>query len=312
MEPELQTDRAFRLHADEAVSHGIRRIAHGQLRDADEQLSGASDETLGKAVHETRKSLKRLRTSVRLTRGALGEQPYARENTLFRSAGQDLAAGRDAQVRLDTLDDLSERYGDELPQRAVAELRSRLQEEHAVAVESLRGEGMERALSVLRGAQLRTPRWVFEGEGFDILRPGLARTYRRGRKGMRAAIEDPQPDKLHDWRKRVKDLWHVAQILECARPKRMRRLADRAHKLSQLLGDHHDLSVLRGYVELQPPFLEGHQAKQAILSAIDRRERELCEKALERGRKLYARKPKRFVREIERGWHKRAASRPRA
>jgi hypothetical protein len=48
------------------------------------------------------------------------------------------------------------------------------------------------------------------------------------------------------------------------------------------------------------------------LEAIDRSSGELCERALKRGRKLYARSPKRFVREVERGWRKRAAQRPRA
>ncbi len=305
-------DRGFALRRGEPVPDGMRRIACGQLLDGHDALSSATGETLGEAVHETRKALKRLRTSVRLARDALGEQPYARENTLFRNAGQDLAAGRDALVRLQTLDDLSERYGDELPERAVAELRARLEQEHARAVRELRGEGLARALSVLRGAQLRVPRLIFERDGFDALAPGLRRIYGRGRKRMRAAKKDPTAEHLHDWRKRVKDLWHVAQIVEVAEPKRMARLADRAHKLSGLLGDHHDLSVLRAYVEDHPPFLAGPEPKAALLSAIDRRSTELCEEALERGRKLYARSPKRFVREIERGWHKRAADRPRA
>jgi len=310
--PKQTRNRTFRLLKGETVSHGMRRIACGRLLDANETLSGASEETLGEAVHETRKALKRLRTSVRLTRDALGEQPYARENTLFRAAGQDLAAGRDAQVRLDTLDDLSERYGDELPERAIAELRARLEEEHARALQDLRGERLDRALSVLRGAQLRAPRWTFDRDGFDVLAPGLRRIYGRGRKRMRAAAKDPTAEHLHDWRKRVKDLWHVAQILEVAQPKRMRKVAKRAHKLSGLLGDHHDLSVLRAYVEQHPAFLEGPEPKALLLEAIDRRSSELCDKALRRGRKLYARSPKRFVREIESGWRKRAAGRPRA
>jgi len=309
---EIATDRDFRLQQGEPVPNGMRRIARGQLRDAHDALSEADDETLGTAVHETRKALKRLRTSVRLTRDALGEETYAHESARFRSAGQDLAAGRDAQVRLDTLDDLSERYGAELPERAVTELRTRLVQEHELAVRSLHGEGLESALVELRDAQLRAPGWTFEADGFDALSPGLERIYRRGRKDMRAAAKDPEPENLHEWRKRVKDLWHVAQIVEVAQPKRMRKVAERAHELSQLLGDHHDLIVLRDYVEEQTSFLEGPGGTQALLAAIDRRESKLRRKALRRGRKLYADPPKRFVREIRRGWHRRAADRPRA
>lgn len=296
-------DRGFALRRGEPVPDGMRRIACGQLLDGHDALSSATGETLGEAVHETRKALKRLRTSVRLARDALGEQPYARENTLFRNAGQDLAAGRDALVRLQTLDDLSERYGDELPERAVAELRARLEQEHARAVRELRGEGLARALSVLRGAQLRVPRLIFERDGFDALAPGLRRIYGRGRKRMRAAKKDPTAEHLHDWRKRVKDLWHVAQIVEVAEPKRMARLADRAHKLSGLLGDHHDLSVLADEVRADADEDDG----EALLVLIERRQRELLAEALPLGERLYAEPPRRFVARLGVYWH---AARP--
>ena len=84
-----------------------------------------------------------------------------------------------------------------------------------------------------------------------------------------------------------------------------------AHKLSSVLGDHHDLHVLRAYVESHPQCFTEESGRQALLAVIDRRAARLCEKSLARGRKLYARKPKRFVREIERGWRKRAAAAPK-
>jgi len=45
---------------------------------------------------------------------------------------------------------------------------------------------------------------------------------------------------------------------------------------------------------------------------LDRRATRLCEQSLRRGKRLYAPKPKRFVREIERGWRKRAKGSPKS
>jgi hypothetical protein len=48
-------------------------------------------------------------------------------------------------------------------------------------------------------------------------RGSLRRIYRRGRKAMQHAQADPTNENLHEWRKRVKDLWHAEQILRPAR-----------------------------------------------------------------------------------------------
>ncbi len=95
-----------------------------------------------------------------------------------------------------------------------------------------------------------------------------------------------------------------------AHPERMKRVSKRAHKLADLLGDGHDLSMLRDYALTHPQCFADEASKQALLAVVDRRSDALCREALKRGRKLYERSPKRFVKRIERGWRKRAADHP--
>jgi CHAD domain-containing protein len=307
-----EPDRKYRLRADEYLPDGIRRIARGQLHNAHEELSGASPRQFGDAVHETRKGLKRLRASVRLARDGIGEETYERENAAFRTAGQRLSAGRDAQVLLETIDSLSERFADELPARVTAVLRSRLEDERKDAEAAAQHDeaGTAAVLNALEGGLTRTPAWTFDNDDFGALSPGLRRIYGRGRKRMRAARKDPSAENLHEWRKRVKDLWHASQIVRPAQPKRLERVSRRAHKLADLLGDGHDLSMLRAYVETHPQCFENQASKKALLAVIDRRSDALLDKALDLGRRLYKRSPKRFVRKIERGWSKRASDHP--
>jgi CHAD domain-containing protein len=299
-------DRSYRLRQDEPVPDGIRRIARGQLDGGREQLAAADDD-LAEAVHATRKRLKRLRALVRLSRDAIDEPTYEREKLVFRTAGRRLSAGRDAQVLLDTLDDLGERRPGDLPPHITADLRAQLVADRDDALASLRDDGTDEVLAALDKARERTARWRFERDGFDGLTPGLRSIYSRGRKRFRAARNDPTPENLHEWRKRVKELWHATQVVCDAHPERLDRFAKRAHKLADALGDGHDLEVLRAYVERHPQTVPHEPSRKALLAAIEQRSGELRDKALARGRKLYKRKPRKFAQRIENAWRERAA-----
>jgi CHAD domain-containing protein len=313
--PPSRLERRFRLRADETVADGLRRAARGQLADSSDAMAGASGVgELGQAVHGTRKSIKRVRAALRLSREAIGEDAYRRENAQLRTIAGRLAGARDALVLIETLDALEQRHGDELAPQATQTLRLRLQDDHRRAITELADDG---ALAVttrqaLEEAHARTALWSLQTDGFAAIKPGLRRAYGRGRKRMRAAREQPSAENLHAARKRVKDLWHVAELLREAHPKRMRRLARDAHALAGVLGDHHDLSVLRDYVEAAPQLFSDMEARDTLLTAIDRRREVLQRRALKLGHRLYRRPAKRFVKGVARGWDKRVGTPPRA
>ena len=304
--------RAYRLEDGEFVPDGMRRIARGQLDAGIEELKGQPGRKLDEAVHETRKRLKRLRASLRLGRDAMVDAAYRRENAAFRDMGKRLSAPRDARVLIETLDALRERFGDELPSDQIGLLRDRLEQSHKRAVAKLRRDRatLDGVRSQLEEARVRSASWKYDTEGFEALRPGLQRIYRRGRRSMRAVAAEPSDEHLHEWRKRSKDLWHALQIVRPAAPKRMKAHAKRAHRLSDLLGDDHDLAVLREHVAKTAFPAEEEATRTALLSVIDRRRGSLQREAFKLGARVYARRPKRVARSIERGWQKRAAKRP--
>jgi CHAD domain-containing protein len=308
--PVTGAQRKFRLRADETVPDGMRRVARGRLAESTDALAGVTTAGLGEAVHASRKNIKRVRAALRLSRDAIGEDVYDRENTHLRMIAGQLAGARDARVLVETLTALEERFADELPRGATVALRARLQDDHERAAAAMAEEGdlAERAAQALGEVRTRTAQWSFARDDFGALKPGLRRIYRRGRKQLRAARKEASAENLHDCRKRVKDLWHATQILRPAHPKRMKRLARDAHELADLLGDHHDLSVLRDYVEVHPQLFTGAAPRDALLAVLDRRRDTLRRKALKRGRRLYKRSPKRFVGAVEHGWRKRVGA----
>jgi CHAD domain-containing protein len=307
-------ERAFRLYEEEAIPDGIRRIARGQLEQAHDELREAPKRKLGRAVHDTRKAFKRLRATVRLARAAIGDDAYRRENAAFRDMGRRLSGVRDASVLIETLHDLEKASGEILPTGATARLRGRLQDERKRALDALQKDDALAAAVIadIEQARTRTATWTFETQGFDALEPGLRRIYRRGRKAMQQAQADPINENLHEWRKRVKDLWHAEQIVRPAAPKKMKKLAKRTHALADLLGDDHDLAELCMYVRRHPNGFDDRTAQVALMALIDRRRKELQRRAFRLGRKLYRRSPKQFEQAVEREGRKRSWAQDRA
>jgi CHAD domain-containing protein len=270
--------KAFRLKQDEAVSDGIRRIARGRIDDAIEALADPREET----VHEARKDMKKLRALLRLVRGEIGSKVYRRENAFFRDVARELAGVRDADVMLATLAGLEERYDAE-----VGPVRQAVEAHRLRVAGGSRGRAAEAATAMLREARARVEEWPLERDGFEVVEGGLRRTYRGGRRGWRAALKEPSTENLHEWRKRVKDLWYHCSILEESWKPVMRALGDEAHELSDRLGDDHDLAVLLEF------------GAEGLEELIATRRRELQEEAFAYGARLYADKPKAFVRRIE-------------
>jgi CHAD domain-containing protein len=287
---------AYRLRKSEGAADGVRRIGRAQLDLAGEHLEAGTCRggDLDGAVHETRKTFKRLRALVRVARDALGDEAYRRENGIFRDAGRELSGARDAAVMVQTLDDLTERYGGELPDRAFAGLREALVADAASASRALSRDRarVDRVQGTLEAARRRIGGWPLPDDGdLAMLEPGFERIYRRGRRALKAARREPETEELHELRKRAKDLWHAAQILRPASPKAMRKLARRAHELSDLTGDDHDLAVLRATARERHETLAAGEL--ALLDGlISRRRARLQRRAIKRGRRLYARKPR--------------------
>jgi CYTH domain-containing protein/CHAD domain-containing protein len=310
-EARARADREFRLRLDERVPAGIVRIAAGQIEEVLDRLERRTDEEFGTAVHESRKSLKRLRAVTRLVRAEIGDDAYRRENACFRDVGRELSGPRDSQVLISALDALVERYPVELGAASLSGFRSQLVSSYD-AVRSDVGAGasiLPKLEAELRDAEERLSSWSFAHSGFAAVAPGLERAYRKGRRAYSSAKDEPTAERLHEWRKWVKDLWYSLQILEAASPKRMRKLARTAHELSELLGDDHDLVVLEERAESYNSDFPNPASAMLLRVMIEQRRGELQGRAFDIGSSFYKQPPDAFVKRVARGWRKQGGRR---
>lgn len=285
-----QAPRGYRLKRKEPAADGVKRVARGRIEHALEALGG---EDPVDAIHEARKDLKKLRSLVRLVRDELGDAVYRFENAHYRDIGRSLAGWRDADAMREALTGLRERH--ELDPKRFEEIEESVVGGERSAAGGDQESARESATDAIVVAADRIERWPIAGEEWDLFEPGLRRSYRRGRNRFRDAAEALDDEGLHEWRKRVKDLWYHVRVLREADRKRLGELGDELHELSDHLGDDHDLAMLRERAIERTP--DGEE-RDELIDLLDRRRGELQLEALSLGERLYDEKPKAFTRSI--------------
>jgi CHAD domain-containing protein len=322
--------RRASLLVGEPRASGLRRVALGRLDYTIELLESRAGGIDEETVHELRKTLKRLRAIVRLLREELGAKRFAREDEALRACARRLSGARDTEVMVGTLDALlqrepklakrgsskqrsdkrgSDKRGPSKRGGGVRALRAQLIAERDAASASGDPELRRAVVADLRAIRERVAAWELRERPQDPTRlpaRGIERLYREGRRRMRAARRRGDFESMHAWRKRVKALRYAAETLdrgEAAREtksgRRLRRVARRADRLGEALGEEHDLALLARVVRERSELFAGRRKqRKRLLKLIARRRKRLRRRALREGERLYRRRPQRFVRRL--------------
>ncbi|HSJ44006.1 MAG TPA: CHAD domain-containing protein [Euzebyales bacterium] len=302
---------SYRLHRDESLPIGVRRIAHELVDECIVLLDDPGDD-VEEAVHEVRKFCKKLRGLLRLVRPSLGEA-YRPANVTFRDAARQISSIRDAHALLETFDDLVaalhasgtdvRSIDDRDIGGAFLEVRGGLAARASAASESV-AEGDERIAAarelIVEGSD-QIDAWPLSND-VEVLKGGLAKTYRRGRRRLRECLFHPTDERLHQWRKRAKYTWYHLRLLGDAAPSVLQPLIGRFHDLSDVLGDDHDLAVLVAVLRDQPDEFGGDEAVETTVPVVETVRKDLQQRALRLGPRLYAEQAGAFATRVVAYW----------
>jgi CHAD domain-containing protein len=285
------------LHTNEPLGAGILRIAEN-LIDSITNSGEHTKQNEGEYVHNVRTTIKRLRALLRLIRPVVGETFFNRENARLRKAGRRLAVARDAEVARETLKTLPV-LGDPEKQAVAAALAGLESKDGARtdtgdALNEIRKD-LEQTRHNLQQLQLVNGEW-------EVVEPGLEDVYRQSRKRMDRALQDGGDEAFHKWRIRVKNLLYELELLEPVWPKRMDKMTSRLSKLQDKIGCDHDIAVLKGLLRKTPQRFGGTEAVERLIRCLDGKSRKLRHAAEPLGEKIFAKKPRRFVRKLGRRW----------
>jgi CHAD domain-containing protein len=290
------------------LSRDVRRVARDRLDDAIATLDqlGEGDASAAEAsateegVHDVRKRCKEVRALARLVRAPLGDE-FERFNATVRDAADVLAPIRDAQAVLATLDDLRAVGNAVEPDlERVRGIQAAAAEQATRAIHS--GDArIDHARELLVDARKRVQRWQLP-DGFEAIGPGLERSYRRGRRTLREAIERPTDEHVHEWRKSVKNLWYHTRLLAPSAPSALAPAITALDNLAEALGDDHDLAVLVERLAADPHRYGGGLHAINAIEIARAQQAVLRRPAFRLGATIYAEKPNAFVARIESYW----------
>jgi len=271
---------------DESVQDAVRRVTRHQVEAVVELIdAGKREDDI--TIHELRKATKKLRALLRLVRPVFAE--FDRENQALRDIARSMSVLRDATILIGSFDRVVEAYGTQLDRQALGTVRARLTRRRNALVADTDVDGLlAKARTDLRALERRSHDWTLAADGFDALQRGLRTSYRRARHAMRDARATPTPDCMHEWRKRTKDHWYHARLLEAIWEGPMQAHSNAAHALGDQLGDHHDLTVFLANLAARPEDF-GDTADAEVLAGLTRRlQAVLAAEAFAAGSRLFA------------------------
>ncbi|HWB13806.1 MAG TPA: CHAD domain-containing protein [Pirellulales bacterium] len=297
---------SFRWKARKNGRSNLRRLARNQLLAAIDELEAPFADRAD-AIHEARLHLKKLRALVRLAREAAPEA-CKQENAALRDIGRALSTRRDRQAMIDALDKLLRRAEGEWGESAgelaaVRMLRDRFVElQHQESNGTDYEELVEKIVQQLRQAVSRVDDWTLAAGNDRVVSQGFAESYRRGRRALQAVLAGATVENLHEWRKQIKYHRYQVRLFQAAWPTILKAHYAELKRLSDLLGDDHDLVVLDLAIRTGGAAELGAEALDGVHCLIERRRDELQAEAVPLGRLLFAEKPKRLTERFMRYW----------
>jgi CHAD domain-containing protein len=295
----------FSLEPNCRVSDNIRRIAAQQVLLARKHLTDPPGGDIHEGHHEARKCFKRLRGLLRMARFALGKKLYRQENICFRDAARLLSAARDAQALVETFDQLEKTYGLRVNFERMRSLRIALSErrERLLRDQSNLDEHIKEVVDILDESISAIDHWPLTGAGSKRLSRGVQRVYRRACKGWKHALKEQNPTELHEWRKRVKYLRYQFQLLKGVDKAWAGQRHQGLKNLSDILGDYHDLVVLRERLDEMNSTGLDPVAECELRTLLRDRQDSLYRDALESAVALLKQRPKKIGKKIQKRLH---------
>src|SRR5262245_41333034 len=274
------------------------------MHSALEQVAQASNGSRDEAVHEARKCCKKVRALLRMVKPEISAGYYQHENAALRNVAQPLSEVRDAKILVATVDKVAKHFADRVRGQPFAVIRKQLMTHQREVRTRVPDDehGFAAVETAIREALERLEDWVDVPNRWSSIGSGVQQVYREARRAFADATEEPTIKKLHEWRKQAKYLRYQLELLRAVWPEMVEELASQADYLSELLGDDHDLAVLRQMLTHDQERFGDGKGVELLFALIDRRREELEEEATLLGHRLFQDSPKDFARRLQGYW----------
>lgn len=286
---------SFELRIDESLGAALRRCL---VEQAERLAADVEGDEGGEAIHKARKRCKRLRAVFRLLRPAHPDLS-CEGNALFREIGRKLSAFRDVDATRAAFRRFVAAAGE--CGKVLEQLEVILHKDDPALTPELLAERVAESARQAREAARRYEKLDLGKNQFSLFGDGLLITYKKARAAMRATYDDPHPETFHEWRKRVKDLTNQTQFLAPLWPEIFGSLRKEFDDLGDILGDDHDLSVVRSIVLAEGEAF-GSEVLELFTEEVDRQLGGFRRQTHLLGARLFAERSELFMRRVHAYW----------
>ncbi|WP_276998482.1 CHAD domain-containing protein [Haloquadratum walsbyi] len=283
----------YTIQPNEQVSDEIKRIVDGKIELAIEHIDESNDRH--DTVHEVRKRCKEIRAAVRLVRPVL--PTYKQENVHYRDAARRISDIRDAHAAIETFDDhlrpAVEARG-VLDDQTLSDIRSILVDRReTIAAEQNLTQRLTAVREDLIEGRTRVPDLPIATEGYDAVAGGLRKSYNRARNRMGEAYEEPEFERFHEWRKRIKYHRYHTRLLRRVWEGPMKRRRTELKELSDVIGYENDLAEFE--LMMKDEELFEPETRELLTGLITAKRAEFHRQGRPLGECLFAEDPDRLV-----------------
>ena len=284
----------WQLRPDETLALALRRILVEEIIVARAGLADAGL-TREEAVHRTRRGLKRIRALFLVVETVPGADRDKRMRRA-RDAARLLAGARDADVMAAEARRLRLR-AEGRAAHAAALLVERFDDRARRAhLETPPFDQVAARLRAIEAAARSLPTCFEAGR---LLAEALTAAYRAGRRDWRDIDDGASVRALHEWRKRVKLRRSLSVLVPIPTPVTGRSIQTDLETLGEILGEEHDLAVMKHRLEEEPALLTPTEGREALFDLIAHRRRRLARTALDLGSELYDLRTRAFAAELD-------------
>ena len=253
-------------------------------------------------VHEVRKRCKEIRAAVRLVRPVL--PTYKQENVHYRDAARRISDIRDAHAAIETFDDhlrpAVEARG-VLDDQTLSDIRSILVDRReTIAAEQNLTQRLTAVREDLIEGRTRVPDLPIATEGYDAVAGGLRKSYNRARNRMGEAYEEPEFERFHEWRKRIKYHRYHTRLLRRVWEGPMKRRRTELKELSDVIGYENDLAEFE--LMMKDEELFEPETRELLTGLITAKRAEFHRQGRPLGECLFAEDPDRLVDRFRAYW----------
>lgn len=277
---------------NESINDAFSRIYFNVLAYAKTSLNNI--ERLDYSIHEARKSFKRLRSLIRIYKYAIEDEVFQELNTLLRDAGRRLSHFRDIDAIAECLSKIEAKNKENilLIEALKIQINSfRYNNDEASIAREIENviNDIEQTEAIIKNIEL--PQQIKSN-----IKKGVRKIYNNTRTLYYKNLINENDILMHEFRKKVKQLWDVALIFNL-QTKEDIDFAENIHHLSTLLGDYHDLVMTFDFVVEERLILDDENAVK-FKKILYKRKEKIAQKAFHQATLFLEKTPEVFTQEF--------------